>query len=130
MGGTAPYYDNVLWPGGGGIRVPNNASGIAGTVSSMDLVRYNTHDYGATATDWLITPAGQESSYMVAINASGAANAIFPAAYPGKVYAVFNNSGFAITFKVAGQVGVVVATGKRAFLVMGTTDLARMTADT
>lgn len=130
MGGTAPYYENVLWPGGDGFRVPTNAIGVAGSVSTLSLVRYHTHDYGAAAADWLISPAGQESSYIVVTNASGAANAVWPAAYPGQIYAVFNNSGQAITFKVTGQSGVAVANGKRAFLVMGTADLARMTADT
>jgi hypothetical protein len=105
---------------------------FTGTVTSSDLtaartwtlpdstgtVRLNctaSHDYGAAAADWTMTAAEAACSAISVTNANGAVNAILPAATPGQTYTVINGSGQTLTFKVTGQTGGTVATGKWAF---------------
>jgi hypothetical protein len=129
----APYYSNTQWPGADGIRVPVEVLGSAGAGlpgGTMSLIKQVTHNYNGTAANWALAPAETAASHIIVTNASGAATATFPAANPGQRFSVFNNSGQAVTFLVAGQTGVVVATGKRAILVCESTDIARVTADT
>jgi hypothetical protein len=133
MAGTPPNYDNVQWPGADGIRVPTEVIGSSGAGTSggtLALTKQVTHNYGATAAAWNLSAAETQASHYIVTNASGAAQAVFPGAFPGKRFSVFNNSGQTITFLVTGQTGVAVLTAKRAILVCESTDIARVTADT
>jgi hypothetical protein len=133
MAGTPPNYDNVQWPGGDGIRVPTEVFGSKGPATpggTLALVKQVKHDFGAAAVAWNLNPAETQASHYIVSNASGAANVVFPGAFPGKRFSVFNTSGATITFLVTGQTGVAVATAKRAILVCEDTDIARVTADT
>jgi hypothetical protein len=83
-------------------------------------------DYGAGAADWTLTAAEAQASYITATNANGAVNAILPAAIPGKVYTVYNNTGQILTFKVTGGAGGTIANGKHAVYVGGATDVVEV----
>ena len=132
---AAPYYDNVQWPGGDGIRVPtevfgSNGAGVPG--GTIALLKNVAHSYGSAAADWNLNAAETAGSVYSVTSASGAANAIFPAVIPGKIFVVNNGSGQAITFKVTGKTGIVVANAKAATLFMDSVagDVQRVTADT
>jgi len=130
---TAPSYDNVQYPAMGGIRVPTEVYGSSGpgkAGGSFKLNKTATHDFGAAHADYTLQPAETQASEIITTNASQAANIIWPAAFPGHSYIIYNNSGFTITFKVTGQTGVAVANGKRCILVCESTDIQRVTADT
>ena len=72
-----------------------------------------SHDYAAAHADWTLSATEQMANVLVATNAAGAgANIVLSAAIPGKIYKVDNGSGQTLTFKVAGQSGGTVATGK------------------
>ncbi len=73
-----------------------------------------THDYGGAAVDWTLSAAESQCGYITVSNATPAVNALVPTAIPGKIYTVYNNSGQVLTFKVTGQTGGTVATGKHA----------------
>jgi len=85
-----------------------------------------SHDYAAGTTAWNLTSIEAFASLLTVTNASGAADAVFAKAIPGKMFWVYNNSGQAITFKVSGQAGVAVANGKRAILGMDATDVREL----
>jgi len=130
---AAPNYDNVMMPGGDGIRIPTEVygSGGAGTPGgTMALVKQVSHSYGSGTADWTLSASETAASHYITTSAGGAVNAIFPAAFPGKRFSVYNNAGANVTYKVTGQTGVAVGTGKRAILVCESTDIARVTADT
>lgn len=133
MAGTAPLYDNVQMPAGGGIRIPTEVFGTSGAGkpgASFKVNKTASHDFGAAHADYTLLPHETQASEIIATNADAAANIVFPAAFPSHSWIVYNNAGFAVTFKVTGQTGVAVATGKRAILVCEATDIARVTADT
>lgn len=134
------------------ITVTNNATGAAPSVTAtggdtdIDLtlgakgagminapalnftLGVSAHDYGAAATDWTLSAAELKNLIVTATNASGAVNAIAtPTA--GKVYIVANSTGQALTFKAAGQTGIVVASTKTAIVRGNGTDFVRVTAD-
>ena len=132
---AAPYYDCVMWPGADGLRVPTEVLGSAGRGNpgaTIAVLKGNSHSYGAAAADWALTPSETAWSVYSVTNASGSANAIFPAYIPGKVFVVNNGSGQTITFKVTGKTGIAVANGKAATLFMDPVagDVQRVTADT
>lgn len=125
MGGTAPDYDNVRMGGPDGLRIPTEAS-----KATFVLKKLISHSYASGSADWNMTPDEAQGSYYSVTSAGGGANAIFPAAYPGKIFVVNNTSGQTITFKVSGGSGVGVTTSKSAVLVCTASDIARVTADT
>ena len=132
---AAPYYDCVMWSGADGIRVPTEVLGSAGRGTpgaTMAVLKAVSHSYGAAAADWNLNPAETAGSIYSVTSASGAANAVFPAYIPGKSFIVNNGSGQAITFKVTGKTGIVVANGKAAQLFMDPValDVQRANADT
>lgn len=128
MPATAPNYDNVRWPGADSLRIPTEAGSASLEVCSY--VPINVGGAGSTNAITL-TPAQAAASEIVVTNAgSGATTINFPAAVPGSIFVVYNNSGQACTFKVIGQTGVSVANAKHALLVCESTDIARVTADT
>ena len=135
MAGTAPYYDNVQWPGGDGIRVPTEVFGSAGAGTPGGTLALNkavAHDYAAGTADWNLSAASTAASVYSVTNAGGAVNAVFPALIPGKFFVVNNGSGQAVTVLVTGKTGIVVANAKTALLFMDSVagDVQRVTADT
>lgn len=135
MAGSAPYYNNEQMPGADGIRIPtevygSGGAGVPGGTFSLD--KNVSHNYGAAAADWNLNAAETAGSVFSVTNASGSANAIFPAVIPGKKFVVNNGSGAAITFKVSGKTGIAVANAKAALLFMDSVagDVQRVTADT
>lgn len=116
------------------------AGSYTGTLTSAELLAARTwtipdatgtvslnctasHDYAAGVVDWTLTAAEAACSYITVTNASGAVNAILPAATPGKTYTVNNAAGFALTYKVTGQTGGTVANAKWAFYTTGAADV-------
>lgn len=90
---------------------------------TVDLNCTTSHDYAAGAVDWTLTAAEAACSYITVTNASGAVNAILPAATPGKTYTVNNASGFTLTYKVTGQTGGTILNTKWAFYTTIATDV-------
>jgi hypothetical protein len=87
-------------------------------------------DYLAAHADRTLNGPETVGSVFLLTNAdTTAANLIFPAVFPGKVFVVNNTSTSAITVKVTGQTGISVATSKSAVLYMNATDVARASAD-
>jgi len=75
-----------------------------------------THNYGATATAYTLTPVDlAQLGTLRLTNASGAADCIVPAGVI-KTFNVLNISGKTITIKYAGSTGVSIAHNKRAML--------------
>ena len=62
-----------------------------------------THDYDNGTTGWNLTAAEAGCKYVYASNANGAVTARLPAAYPGRLWAVNNQTGQTLTFVVNGQ---------------------------
>lgn len=135
MAATGPYYDNVQMPGADGIRIPTEVYGSAGAGTpggTMALLKNVAHSYGSASADWNLSPAEAAGSVYSVTLAGGAVNAIFPVVVPGKVFAVSNGSGQAVTVLVKGKTGIVVANAKAAILFMDSVagDVQRLTADT
>ena len=84
-----------------------------------------THDYGASAADWVLDSNESKATMLVCTNAGGAAKIIAPAT-EGKMYIVKNNSGQTITIKTASSTGVMVANGKTATVVYYDTDFIKL----
>lgn len=93
---------------------------------TVELLGGTSHDYGAAAVDWTMTTAEGQAPYVAATNASGAVNALLPAATAGKIRTVYNNSGQVLTFKVTGQTGGTIATGKYAVYADNGTDVVEI----
>jgi hypothetical protein len=81
-----------------------------------------SHDYSAGSAAWSMTTQEALGSLFTVTNAGGAADAVFPVVVPGKSFSVYNNSGQAVTFKVAGQAGAATTTGKYSTWTMNATD--------
>lgn len=130
---AAPNYDNVMMPGGGGIRIPTEAYGSGGAgnnCGTMAIEKLITLDFGAAHAAKTLTASQTCASVILCTNADTTATTVnFPAAQPGNVFVVNNTSTSAITFKVTGQTGISVATSKSAVLYMNATDVARASAD-
>jgi hypothetical protein len=135
MAANPPYYDQVMWPGGDGIRVPTEVFGSEGRGTpgaTIAVLKDVAHNYGAAHADWNLSPDETAGSVYSVTSANGAANAVFPAYIPGKIFVVNNGSGQAVTFKVTGKTGIAVANGKAAQLFMDPValDVQRSNADT
>ena len=130
---TAPNYDNVQWPAGGGFRIPTEAIGTGGAgknAGTVDIQSLITLNFGGAHAAKTLTAAQTVASVILCTNADATATTVtFPAAQPGKVFVVNNTSTSAITFLVTGQTGIAVATGKSATLYFNATDVARASAD-
>ena len=135
MAGTAPYYNNDQWSGADSIRIPTEVIGTAGAGTpggTLALLKNVAHSYASGSADWNLSAAETAGSVYSVTLAGGAVNAIFPAVVPGKVFAVNNGSGQAVTFLVKGKTGIAVANSKAAILFMDSVagDVQRVTADT
>ena len=81
-----------------------------------------THDYGNSTTEWTMTAAEAGCKYLYASNASGAVNAVLPAAYPGRIWMINNQTGQVLTFKVTGGSGGTIASTKTGIYAGSATD--------
>jgi hypothetical protein len=129
MAGSAPNYDNVMWPGSGGLRVPQEAasSGNKASLSVNKLVTVN----GGGASTYTLKDFECQASYLVITNMGTQTSVVsLPAAFPGTFYFFKNStgSGSNCTFKVTGQSGASVADGSHAIFVCSATDLEKWTA--
>jgi hypothetical protein len=102
--------------------------GLGTTAESVGVL---SHSFGTAHADKTYTSADLPANNVVLLTltaADAAANVIVPATVR-KVYAVVNTSGQAITVKVSGKTGIVVASTKTALLTSNGTDVIRLTAD-
>ncbi len=128
MGGTPPNYDNVQWPGGDGLRVPQEMA--PATLAVIKQITIAMGVLGAAASVNLSPNQSQASEIVVTGSGAFATTLNLPAAFPGALYVLYNNTANNVTLKVTGQTGITVATTKRALLICEATDVARVTADT
>lgn len=82
-----------------------------------------THDYGNASTTKAMTAAEASAQFISVSNASGDVELNIPAAIPGKIYLIYNNTGHVLTFKVLGETGGTIATGKYALYMSHATDV-------
>lgn len=102
---TAPDYENVRWPGSGGLRVPTEvapATLLAGKRITLDLT--------GAISPILLNPQ-QLGNYFTLKNAAGAVTVSFPYGSSSKQIIVANHSGQTITFNIAAGNGVAASTG-------------------
>lgn len=122
---TPPDYDNIRQGGPDGIRIPQEQGKCTYAIKKLVTVNLTT-----SASPYTLAPSETLASEVITTSATAASSVVWPGAFPGHLFAVYNNSGSTVTFKVTGQTGVAVATGKHAVLVCESTDIARVTADT
>jgi len=130
MAGSAPNYDNVRWPGSPstGLRVPQEQA--PATLAVINQANINVGGSGSTNTVNLL-PTQTLATELVVTNAgSGATTLVWPAAFPGFVFSVYNNSGQALNLEVTGQSAITgPANGTRAMFVIESANVARLTPD-
>lgn len=96
---TAPDWEDVRWPGKGGLRVPTElGSAVLLAGKEVDLVFTNL------TSPVLLAPT-QLGSYFTLASASGAFTVSFPYGSGSKLFLVANHSGQTITFNVAAGPG-------------------------
>jgi len=121
---TAPYFDNVRWPGADGLRVPQEAGSATLAVTSYQSTAAQS---GSSLT---LNAIQMNASVLFIGSMSSTTNntVSLPAAIPGAVFLFKNNSGSACTFKVSGATGVSVANGSHAILACNSTDIEQFGA--
>lgn len=109
---------------------------MSSTLGSMDASQQHGQCTvplnGLTGDVSLNTDQMMKRTLVMGATASGAISAIFTvaAADRGMWWIVFNNSGQAVTCKLAGQSGIAIANGKTAIIdYRGGADITRVTAD-
>ena len=112
-GPTAPYYEDVRWPGAGGLRVPNEAA-------PASLATYKEHDITATTGTVALTPQ-QAGASLITVTPTANMTVTLPGCQPGKVI-LFQNlaaATYSVTVEVAGNTTntAVVAANTNAFVV-------------
>jgi len=129
MAGTPPDYDNVRWAGPDGLRVPLEMGKATLAVTQEQDINVGTQ---GTANVVTLQSSQLRATVYYVTNASGAASLVWPAVLPGVQFTINNQSGQALTAKVTGKTGIVVASTKKAILAMDATsgDIVRVTADT
>jgi len=108
-GATADAYETIITPTD---ATADRTITIPDASGTLVLNGTASHNYAGAAEAWTMTAAEAQASYVTMTNANGAIDAVLPAAIPGKVWVVYNNSGQTVTFKVTGQTGATLATGK------------------
>jgi hypothetical protein len=126
-----PDYDNIRWPASQstGLRVP-----LEQAPATLDIKKLSNVNIGTQGSSNSVTlVAGQTlASELVVTNtvsSTTAGTVVFPVAFPGHMFIVYNNTSSGCTFVVKGQTGISVGSGKRAVLVCESIDIARASAD-
>jgi hypothetical protein len=84
-----------------------------------------SHDYAASAVDWVLTTNESKATMLTTTNAGGAAK-IIALPIDGKMYVIKNTSGQTITIKTASSTGVTIATTKTATVIYTGTDYIKI----
>jgi hypothetical protein len=127
-GPVAPNYDNVLWPGGDGLRIPQEVA--PATLAVTKLQSINVGGAGTTNTVNLTAAQSQGSEYVITNAGSGTTTINWPANLVPVVFCVYNNSGQATSLEVATANAITgPANGKRALFVLEATVIIRLTSD-
>lgn len=106
-----------------------------GYFTTLQNPRYTvaSKDWGSTTGTWTLSATEQRAMVLYMKSGSGTGSSIVAPSEEGRVYYVFNNSGYAVTIKKASGTGVSIANGKVAavmyFTSSATTDYMRLTAD-
>jgi|SRR6185437_1310609 len=129
MAGNPPDYDNVRWPGADGLRVPQEVSPATLAVKKLSNVNIGTQGASSSVTLYPSQCLASELVITNTVNSTVAASVVFPGAFPGHIFVASNQTASGCTFKVVGQTGVSVGSGKRAVLVCESVDIARAAAD-
>jgi len=125
MPNPSPTYDNVQWPGGDGLRVPQERGGFkASTTETLpSLQTYGELDLGAIGVSPYNLNAQQAGASLITVNPTVALTINFPTCQPGQQTIVQNtNATNAVSVRVAGNgantatvavssVAIVVQTG-------------------
>lgn len=122
-GATADAYETTVAPVD---PTADRTATIPDASGTVDLVSAATHNYAGGAVAWTLTTAEAQATFISVTNANGAIDAVLPAATAGKQHFIYNNSGQTVTFKVTGQTGGTVATGKYALYVDNGTDVVEL----
>jgi len=122
-GATANAYEATVTPTD---PTADRTVTIPDASGTVDLLSAATHNYGGAAVAWTLSTAEAQATFISVTNANGAIDAILPAATAGKPHFIYNNSGQTVTFKVTGQTGGTVATGKYALYVDNGTDIIEL----
>lgn len=111
------YEGPVTFKGAVNTGYPN----AAGTMSPNCVV---SHNHSKVAGGYTLTAAEAQCSYLVFTNFSSTTSTVTkPAAVAGKQHILYNNSGKTISFKVSGQTGATIATGKKGLYIDNGTDV-------
>ena len=125
MPANPPYYDDVRWPGAGGLRVPQESA--PATLSIEKMVTLNGN--GAST---ITLNSGQVGASELVITNMGSITSVvsYPAAFPGRVVLIKNStgSGSSATIKVTGQTGFSLADGSHVIATFNTVDLVQWAA--
>lgn len=99
---VSPTYDNVLWPSGDGLRVPQERAGNSKIPTSLQT--YSEVDLGTVAASpYNLTPQ-QAGASLITVNPTVALTLVFPVCQPGQHTLIQNtNATNAITAEVAGN---------------------------
>jgi hypothetical protein len=122
-------YDNVQWPGGDGLRVPQERAG--NRLIPTSLQTYSEADLGTVATSPYNLTAQQAGASLITVNPTVALALVFPVCQPGQKTIIQNtNVTNAITASVSGNtntasvgtssVAMVVQTGTNGGIVLVT----------
>ena len=105
-------YDNVQWPGGDGLRVPQERAGFVDkpTQTLPTLETYGEVDLGVVATSPYTLNAQQAGASLITVNPSVALTLIFPVCQPGHRLCIQNLSGANVITAQAGTNAANVAT--------------------
>lgn len=102
MANPSPTYDNVQWPGGDGLRVPQERAGLR--TSPASLQTYGEVDLGTVAASPYNLTAQQAGASLITVNPTVALTLVFPTCQPGQKTLIQNsNATNAITAEVNGN---------------------------
>lgn len=115
------FAEEVYKPG-------KNGSGLIGTSGyywrqgyfttlANARVEVASKDYGtASNTAWTLSAAEQRAGILFVMNGGSTGNTIVAPAETGRIYHVFNRSGYSVTIKKSGGTGVVLANNSSAIV--------------
>lgn len=105
MANPSPTYDNVQWPGGDGLRIPQERAGLS--TSPASLQTYGEVDLGTVAASPYKLTSQQAGASLITMNPTVPMTLIFPTCQPGQKTLIQNTNAVAgntITCEVNGNV--------------------------